>query len=185
MHELARGINVAGPGSGVGGTLFGYGLSFRRTSGGRSGTAVDPVSDPGISRNSNKRIDLAASRANFPVRYSRMDVRFSLGAATFALIALTGCGRTVQGGTERSASTAPGGALEDVAARFQRSPQVVTAKVGQVLAIASPGSVMPDPRPTSSRPSSSIPTTRPDYSLVGAVCGGRTMLARRRLCGHQ
>jgi hypothetical protein len=67
-----------------------------------------------------------------------MDVRFFLGAATIALIALTGCGRTVQGGTERSASTVPGGALEEVAARFQRSPQVVIAKVGQVLAIAPP-----------------------------------------------
>jgi hypothetical protein len=67
-----------------------------------------------------------------------MGSHLSCAAAAFALIALTGCGRAVQTEGSRSVSKGQSSALEEVAVSFQRSPQAVTAKVGQVLVISPP-----------------------------------------------
>ena len=66
-----------------------------------------------------------------------MGVRFICSAATFALIALTGCGRTVQGENGRAVSMSQPSGLEELTVTFGQQP-VVTSKVGQVLLIAPP-----------------------------------------------
>jgi hypothetical protein len=67
-----------------------------------------------------------------------MVVRFFCGAATFALIAVTGCGRAVQTDSGRGAPTAQPSALEEVTVTLGPGQQSVAARVGQVIVVLSP-----------------------------------------------